>query len=392
MSLNDVIRGLIDPLHPAVREWLERELPRLVQDGYLLPAQADTIARRYGVRVEATAVSAVSPAGQPAAAAARTAGAAPFAPPGGATTPAAIPDGGVPPHGPTAVGGLPTPAAGPRPATSPFLADHAFSIVLYLGAFLVVAAVVIFLAYSWGDVSAGGKLAVLVLLTLGFLGAAGLCLPRPSVRPAGRTFLALGAILVPANVAAVYFVYFEAGPIPGAVFWLLGAVVSGALHAALSLRLSSKGYGVLATLSVPVAAAALGWLIASQQAPRDPEWAIGPSAAIGLVLALAAARSRPPIPLVQSTRVVAALLLPLAYFIALPFLGEDDLGQYGAPAALLLMAGGLAWEAMRGGKTWWIGAMTLLIAALPNAIALAVAEDRPLFASAVVRSARTSVA
>ena len=34
------------------------------------------------------------------------------------------------------------------------------------------------------------------------------CLPRPSVRPAGRTFLALGAIMVPANVAAVYLVYF----------------------------------------------------------------------------------------------------------------------------------------------------------------------------------------
>jgi hypothetical protein len=400
VSLGDAIRGLIDPLHPAVRAWLQRELPRLVREGYIDEAQADMIARRYGVRLGSDA-SGVAPAG-----AAHVEETAP--PPGptpgssaGTESPLAGPVSTIPPVGspvgpsagapasPTEAqteGTVAGRAAVTRPAASPFLADHAVSIVLYLGAFLVVAAVVIFLAYSWGDISGGAKLAVLALLTAGFLGAAWLCLPRPAVRPAGRTFLALGAILVPANVAATYLVYFEDGPIPGAVFWLLGALISGALHAALSVRLGSRAYGVLATLAVPVAAAALAWLIVPSRPRLEQAWVLGPAGAAGLLATLAAARWSPPIPLAQAARAVASALLPVAFLVSLPFLEEPDPGQLGTPISLLLMSGGLAWEATRGGRTWWIGAVAALLIALPVAVALAEAGDRSVFVGAVLLS------
>jgi hypothetical protein len=62
MSLGDAIRGLIDPFNPAVREWLRRELPRLVAEGYIEAPQADLIARRYGVRLNGAALG-MSPTG-----------------------------------------------------------------------------------------------------------------------------------------------------------------------------------------------------------------------------------------------------------------------------------------------------------------------------------------
>jgi hypothetical protein len=409
VSIGDAIRGLIDPLHPAVRAWLQRELPRLVREGYLDEAQADMIARRYGVRLGSDVAEAAPAGAAHIEEAPPPRGPAPGSPTG-AGLPSAGPTSTIPPVGSTvgpSVGAsaAPSVATGPRvgmsgaslasdsapaagraavarPAASPFLADHAVSIVLYLGAFLVVAAVVIFLAYSWGDISGGAKLAVLAVLTAGFLGAAWLCLPRQAVRPAGRTFLALGAILVPANVAATYLVYFEDSPIPGAVFWLLGALISGSLHAALSVRLDSRAYGVLATL----AAAALAWLLVPPRPRLEQAWVLGPAGAAGLVATLAAARWSPPIPLAQAARAVASALLPVAFLVSLPFLEEPDPGQLGTPISLLLMSGGLAWEAMRGGRTWWIGAVAALLMALPVAVALAEAGDRSAFVGAVLLS------
>lgn len=365
MSLGDALRQLLDPVDPAVVAWLQRELPRLVAAGILERPQAAAIARRYGVRLDDPDADLSASA------------------PGPAVPPAARP---TPPPGddaPETEPIAPPAAAGPVPparAASPFFAEHAVSIVLYLGAFLVVSAVVIFLAYSWGEITGGARLAALLALTAGFLGAAALCLPRPAVRPAGRTFLALGAILVPANVAAVYLVYFQDGPLPGALFWLLGALTSGGLHAALSWRLGSRAYGALAVLAVPVAAGALAWLVE----PRDA--VLGPASAAGLALTLAAARPWPARPLVQAARGVGGLLLPLAVLISLPALGESGWRPHAAPVALLFASTSLAWEATRGGRTWWIGAASTLVLAPFLAIALAAVEDRPPFVATVALS------
>ena len=248
-------------------------------------------------------------------------------------------------------------AAGSRPgASSPFFADHAISIVLYLGAFLVVTSVAIFLAYSWGDIDGGTKLGLLVAINAAFLGVAALCLRYPAVWLTGRTFLAIGALLVPANVGAAYILVFEKGPWPAAVFWLLGAVLSGGFHALLSVRLGSRAYGALATLAVPVAADALVWLVAP-----DTGW-LGPPAALALVATLASTRLRESSPLAQAARFVSVFLLPLAALIALPTLDASGATAYAAPVALVLVSAGLAWEATRRGWTWWVGAATNSVA------------------------------
>jgi len=249
----------------------------------------------------------------------------------------------------------PVPAQAPRPALSPFLADHTVSIVLYLGAFLVITAAAIFLAYSWGDIQGTTKLGLLMAATAGFLGVAALCLRYPSVQLAGHTFLAIGAILVPANFAAAYVLVFADGPIPAAVFWLVGALLSGGLHGLLSYRLSSRAYGVLATLSVPVAASALAWLI-------EPEVAwFGPASALALIATLAATRWKPGSALAESAQIVAVGLMPLTPLVPLPFENSQVPPTGALPAALILASAGLAWEATHRDRSWWIGAAAILV-------------------------------
>ncbi len=278
MGTGDTIRSWLDPpasrsagaADPVVRAWLAVELPRLEREGVLTVVQITRIAARYGV----TMTGAATPA-------ART----------GDSNVQVKSRGGV---------GV---AQRTGPALAPFLSDHGVSIILFLGAFLVVTAVAIYLGYNWGRVGGPAKLGALVALTVGFLGAAAVCLRRPSVRPAGTTFLLIGALLVPANLAAAYAFVFESGPVPEAAFWVLGAVVFGALYAGLSVRLGSRLYGALAALAPPVAAAAaIAWA-------GLPDRLSLPAAVVAACATLLSAAWRPGSALSTSARAMASLLV-----------------------------------------------------------------------------------
>ena len=341
-------------LDPTVRSWLARELPRLRDEGLLSADQAERIGHRYGIpslaQAAATGVRAT-----------------------GAVTPGA----GAAPGGALPRTGQGRPPSGPAsgPALAPFLSEHAISIVLYLGAFLVVAAVIIYLGYNWGRVGGAVKLGALLGLTIGFFAAAGICVPRASVRLAGQTFLALGAILVPANVAAAYAFVFAEGPLAQAAFWLLGAGSAGVLYGALSVRLDSRAYGALATLAVPVAAAALATLVGLSGA----WWA--PAAELALVPFIAAADSRPRLALAAVGRGVACALLPLGALVSISALGWAGVDRWAASVGLLVMALATGREAIRHGGLWAAGPLAACLL-LPLA-ALAAAEVRPVGAYAV---------
>ena len=325
-------------LDPVVRRWLGRELPMLAAEGLLSPSQAAVLARRYGI----TTAAAHAPVDEVSA---------------GAVALAAQP--GTPAVQPGAMDGrataAPTAPRAPKPSLVPFLSEHAVSIVLYLGAFLVVSSVFIFLAYAWELVGGAVKVAMVAGLAAGFLLGARLCLPRPSVRPAGRTFLALGAILVPATVAAAYTFLYADGPLPQALFWLFGALISGGLHAALSLRLESRAYGVLAALAPPVAVGALAAL-----AELDEAWWLT-AASIALALGIAAVRGRDRLALADGVRFVACAFLPVNALVSLAALSESGPERWSASAALLVMAAALGWEATRPGRTWLAGPVAALV-------------------------------
>ncbi|MCC6174622.1 MAG: hypothetical protein IT305_04885 [Chloroflexi bacterium] len=360
MGIGNAIQRLIDPVDPRVTTWLGRELPRLVGDGVITPEQATVIARRYGLPDGSSQPSQQMPDAET----------------GGASSgqPVEVPE--------TAVDGAPSTAAPgvaqARPAGAPFLAEHAITIVLYLGAFLVVSAVATFLALSWGDLGGVTKLASLLLVDAGFLIVARLCLPRATVRPAGRTFLAIGALLVPADVAAAYAFLFADGPLPSAAFWLIGAVLAGGFYGLLSVRLASRAYGALATLALPVAGGSLASLA------RLDDSAVPLLAALSTGAAVIAARHRPELALAVATRATGCMLLATVSLAALIATFDATKSDVAGPLALVVAFAALALEATRSERSLRLTGVLALV--LGPCIALAVgfgANRYPLVGAAV---------
>jgi hypothetical protein len=143
----------------------------------------------------------------------------------------------------------------PRIAT--WSAARQADILLYLGAFMLSVAALIFVGYQGSTLSAPGRFALLVVYTAAFL-ALGLWLPRwQRVREAGAVFLALGALLTPIDAIALRTQVLGAR-VPAAWIWLLGAVVTTALYLALDLRGHGRLYRYPCLLAAFVGWGALG--------------------------------------------------------------------------------------------------------------------------------------
>src|SRR5437899_12978777 len=84
--------------------------------------------------------------------------------------------------------------AGASPSESLFTPERAPSLLLYLGAFLVVVAALIFVNVSREQVSDAVRLALMIVGTLGFLGGGIVCQRIPRIVVVGRTFLIYGTL------------------------------------------------------------------------------------------------------------------------------------------------------------------------------------------------------
>jgi len=145
-------------------------------------------------------------------------------------------------------------------------ADLWANLLLYLGAFFVVMAALIFVAYSWRSLGGTTKAAIMLGFTAAFLGAGAACLRAPRVRPAGHTFLAIGALLTPLDVVALYnFVLHERGLSRPAV-WAWGSLYCAAFYGVLALRRLGRAYAVGAVLA---AISAWGGLLAALDLPES---------------------------------------------------------------------------------------------------------------------------
>lgn len=157
---------------------------------------------------------------------------------------------------------LPSPAADRRSSVIPPISrqlqrewDPAV-LLLYLGAFLIVAAGIVYASYSWSDLTAGAKLGMLAAATLTFM-ASGLALLRfERVLPAAETFVAIGALLFPTNAVAAYSALAGSDASPGMAI-LLGSLATMALYTALSLRPGGRAYRYGAVVAGFLAIAAL---------------------------------------------------------------------------------------------------------------------------------------
>ena len=128
-------------------------------------------------------------------------------------------------------------------------------LLLYMGALLVVIAGLIFASYSWGTWGGWQKLGMLIGATAAFL-VVGFGLQQfERIRPAARTFVTIGGLLVPANALAAYTIFHDADPL---LILLAGSAITALIHGILSsepqahvFRFTSVAALMMAIVSLP---------------------------------------------------------------------------------------------------------------------------------------------
>ena len=133
-----------------------------------------------------------------------------------------------------------------------FSPERAPSLLLYVGAFLIVVSALIFVNVSGEQISNTAKLVLMLVGTVAFIVAGLVCHRVPRVLEAGRTFLLIGALITPLDFAAYYVLVVRASPLTTPEMWILGSLVSAVLYATLSLTAFGRIYAYLflvATLS-----------------------------------------------------------------------------------------------------------------------------------------------
>jgi len=143
-----------------------------------------------------------------------------------------------------------------RPAASRWLVEQQANLLLYLGAFLVVIAALVFVSYSKESISSGIKMALLCTYTLAFLATGVLCLKFPRVQQAGIVFFAVGALMVPLNFVGAYVFFHSDRNMDPTGLWLAGSITSALFYGAISM------VGVARWYPIPTATAIVSAFIA----------------------------------------------------------------------------------------------------------------------------------
>jgi len=148
------------------------------------------------------------------------------------------------------------PPAPPRPPRDwSWLAEQQANLFLFAGAFMVVVAALIFVAYSGQDVSGGVRMSLLSGFTLAFLAAGLVCLRIPRVAAAGQVFFGVGAILVPLGFVAAYEI-FSGQQLDANAMWLAGSLTTASLYTAVATLGMGRLYAFSSGVALFSAAAA----------------------------------------------------------------------------------------------------------------------------------------
>lgn len=176
--------------------------------------------------------------------------------------------------------------AAPRPAPRPVPGERTglwINLTLFLGAFFVVIASLIFVGGTWQSLGAGAKALFMGVLTLAFIAGGFVCLRLPRVRPAGQTFLAIGALLLPLDGVGAYTLLLR-GQLSGATTLALGATICALFYGTLALSGIGRVYA-----GAGIAALVVAWGGALVASGLPDEW-LGPVALLLPLVLLIGAR------------------------------------------------------------------------------------------------------
>ena len=160
-----------------------------------------------------------------------------------------------------------------------WLAEQQANFLLYLGAFLIVIASLVFVSASGASVGDNVKMALLTLGPLLFIAAGLLCLRIPRVQQAGVVFFAVGSLMIPITFAGAYGLYLSEDDIDPTGLWLAGSLTSAFFYGAVSFLGVGRWYPAAMVLA---ALSGLGAILVLADAP--PEAYPGVYIAAGLLL------------------------------------------------------------------------------------------------------------
>ncbi len=268
-----------------------------------------------------------------------------------------------------------SPVARPAPAKPKregpgWLAEQQANLLLYLGAFLIVIAALVYIGTSGQAIADSAKMALLIAFTLAFLAGGVICFRFERVRQAGLVFFGVGALMVPINFFGAYGFFYSDNNVDPTALWLAGSLASALFYCAVSMLGMGRWY------PVPVAVACYSSLTALLVLANAP-----PDAYPGSYIALALVLSAPaalPLGRVSKTfgtigSLAAHVTVPIALIAALAMAGavsaDSESGLELATRWYLPLTGAIAasfyWtQAFRARLIWPQSEVPLAVAAL----------------------------
>src|SRR3990167_571231 len=129
---------------------------------------------------------------------------------------------------------------------SNWYSENSINLLLYIGAFLIVASASIFVGFQWETIGGTIKAGLLSALTLAFFAFGTWFYSIPKIKNAGATFLAIGALLIPFNGLAWYnFVMQPFGYTIGGI-WFITSITAVLIYAILAYSIRHPFYTYIA--------------------------------------------------------------------------------------------------------------------------------------------------
>ncbi|OGY25601.1 MAG: hypothetical protein A2Z11_04665 [Candidatus Woykebacteria bacterium RBG_16_43_9] len=129
---------------------------------------------------------------------------------------------------------------------SNWYSDNSINLLLYLGAFLIVASASIFVGFQWETIGGAVKASLLSALIVAFFGSGALFYNISKIKQAGATFIAIAALLIPFGGLAWHnFVLGPAGYSIGSV-WFATSIIAVVSYASLAYFIRHPFYTYIA--------------------------------------------------------------------------------------------------------------------------------------------------
>jgi hypothetical protein len=167
------------------------------------------------------------------------------------------------------------------------LSERTLHVLLFLGAFLLMASATTYVVYNWERLPSAVQLAFIVLFTLSFYAAGWFLRVRMDLRASGIAVTAVGSLLVPLDFYAVLVAGEVLPAEQWAWAWLIASVVCLPIYTFTAVRIQAEFFGYT------VAVAAGNLLCATLQVMGvPPEWWLAALSALALASAFVAYRLR----------------------------------------------------------------------------------------------------